>query len=206
MFVGLSLSLAGCFTAPPLRTQAQREQVGKITGFAPDRIEFMNHCFFEEIAEPESDAIGTGKRGMIAVTDTEICIVEGALQNAPKDYSKKIPLSEIVGVYRSYNQVQIQSRDKLIVFFLYHWNDHATDAKRTNEFYETLILKDVPSFESDREYSLSRFTASTNSAYARSSNPYDVGETNYDNSLQSIRSYENRYDPWDPVRLTNESK
>ena len=164
----------------------------------------MNYCFFEEISEQRNDEPLEGRRGIIAATDTELCLIEGTLNKASGDKVLKIPYSEISGVNYSLNQIQIKRDDQRFVLFLYYWSDQGTDRKRASEFYQLLASKNVPNFEPEALYSLSRFDHPKypHAGYSQR----DLGPTNYDASLQAIQSHENRYDVWDPVRLTNESK
>lgn len=200
----LAMVLASGCASPPLRTESHRQRLGEIAELGDQQIEFMNYCFFEEITDPETEKTLEGRRGIVAATKTEICLVGGGLNNETKDYFLKIPFAEIEGVNGSHSQIQVKVENKSIVLFLYYWSDHGTDRKRTVELHQLLRSKGIPEFVTEELYSLSRFEHPKypHSGYSQR----DLGPTNYDGSLQAIQSHENRYDPWDPVCLTNESK
>jgi hypothetical protein len=200
----LAVILASGCASPPLRTKSHRQRLGEIAELGDQHIEFMNYCFFEEIADPETEETLEGRRGIVAATKTEICLIDGGLNNEPTDYVFKIPFTKIDGVSGSHSQIHIKSENKVIVLFLYYWSDHGTDRKRTVELHQLLTSKGISEFKTEELYSLSRFKHPKypHSGYSQN----DLGPTNYDASLQAIQSHENRYDPWDPVRLTNESK
>ncbi len=154
----VGLSIASCVT-PPLKTEQKRDRLAEAVGFEPDDIAFMNYCIFEEIRESGSGKKLKGHRGIVAVTESELCLVDGVLRKTPKNYFLKIPLSEIVGVSSSNGLMQIKHQDRLIVLFLYHWNDLVADRDLTQELYQSLVLANVPGFETEERYSFTRLQA-----------------------------------------------
>lgn len=173
----ISLSIAGCVTAP-LKTQQQRERLAEAVGFEPGEIAFMNYCFFEEVQEPDSEKKLKGLRGIVAMTDSELCLIDGVLRKAPKSYFLKIPLSEIEGVNSSYSQIQIKHQGRLFVLFVYNWNDLHPDYNLTNELYGSLIFANVPQFETSNYYSWSRLGSPSNPRPIN--NQQDLPPTNYE--------------------------
>lgn len=158
VIVAASVILSSCVTAP-LKTEKSRERLAEAMGFEPNEIDIMGYCFFEEIRDSESEMHLKGHRGIVAMTESELCLVDGKLGKAPKDHYLRIPLSQIKGVSSSNGLIQIKHQDRLIVLFLYHWNDLVADHELSQELYQSLILANVPGFETDEHYSFNRFQA-----------------------------------------------
>lgn len=167
------LAFAGCATQP-LKTIQDRDRLAEAIGFKPNEIVFMNYCFFEEVQEHNSEDRLKGKRGIVAMTDSELCLVDGTLRKTPKDYFLKIPLSQIDGASNLDGLIQLKDQDRLIVLFLYNWNDFVPNNELSQKLYESLIFADVPGFEANDYYSFSRFKSPPKLIpYSQRKEPYD---------------------------------
>ncbi len=151
----IGLTVAGCATLP-LKNDRHRQRLAESIDSEPSAITFMNYCFFEEIEAPSDENQLTGVRGIVAMTESEICIMDGVLRNAPKNYFLKIPFSDIEGVNNSGKQVLIKYQDRMIALFLYDWADFVSDPELNLELYQSLVFADVPTFETEERYRFSR--------------------------------------------------
>lgn len=180
----ICLIASGCVTSP-LRTGNQRDHVAEAMGYHPSEVAFMHLCFFEEVQEPDSEKRLKGVRGVIAKTDSEICLMDGAIGMVPTRHFLKIPISEIESVSGSPTQVQIRYQDRLIVLVAFNWDDFRPNSAFTNQIYRSLIAANVPHFESSEHYSWSMLS------YPRRSDPNGSQQnsppTNYEASIQTIR-------------------
>ncbi len=158
IIVAATVILSSCVTVP-LKTEQNRDRLAEAVGFEPNDIAFMNYCIFEEVQESESPKQLKGHRGIVAMTESELCLVDGVLGKAPKNYFFKIPLSEIEGVGGSNGLIQLKHHSRLIVLYLYKWNDLAADGELSQNLYESLILADVPGFESEEQYSFGQMNS-----------------------------------------------
>lgn len=181
----ICLAVTGCVTTP-LKTQHQRDRLVESIGYQPSEVALINHCFFEEVQELNAGKKIRGIRGIVAMTDSEICLMNGVMGIAPTRRLLKIPISEIEGVSRSSEQVQIRYQDKLFVMVVFNWSDFRLNHSLTNKIYESLIAANVPHFEMRRYYSWSMLSSSIR--LGASGNEQDLPPTNYEGSIQSMRS------------------
>ncbi len=161
----------GCVTSP-LKTDVDRDRVAEAMGYHPSEIDFMHLCFFEEIEEPESEKRLKGIRGVVAKTDSEICLMDGAIGLAPRRHFIKIPISEIEGVGDAPGQVQIRYQDKLFVLVVYNWEDFRPNSSLTNDLRKRLIAANVPNFVTQDHYSWSMLYSKRNSTFNGPMNPF----------------------------------
>ncbi len=177
------LLLSSCVTSP-LKTQSQRDRVAEAMGYSPDEITFMQLCFFEEIQEQGSEKRLKGVRGVIAKTDSEICLMDGAMGLAPTRHFLKIPISEIEGVSGFPGQIQIGYQDRLLVLVVYNWDDFRPNSTLTNDMYKSLIAAKVPHFEAQDHYSWSMLSPRRSSTL---SGPTDYFPHN--DKVEQIRAF-----------------
>ncbi len=181
------LAISGCVTSP-LKTDVDRDRVAEAMGYHPSEIDLMHLCFFKEIEEPESEKRLKGVRGVVAKSDTEICLMDGAIGLAPRRHFIKIPLSEIEGVGDTPGQVQIKYQDKLFVLVVYNWEDFRPNSSLTNDLRKRLIAANVPHLETQEHYSWSMLSPKRDRYYSDSR--HDNPPTNYEASIGSIMSQE----------------
>ena len=181
----ICLVVAGCVTAP-LKTQQQRDHLAEAIGFQSSEVTLMSQCFFEEVQELDSEKNLRGIRGIVAMTDSEICLMDGAMRMAPTRHFLKIPISEIEGVSGSSGQVQIRYQDRLFVLVVFNWNDFRPNYILTSKIYESLIAANVPQFETRKYYSWSRLSSPSDPW--RINNQQDLPLTNLEASRQVFSS------------------
>jgi len=90
--VAALLIVSGCAKGP-LKTAEQRARIAESIGFQSDSPALMYNCFFEEVQGLDSENKIRGIRGIVAMTDTELCLMDGAFQMAPRRHFIKISLS-----------------------------------------------------------------------------------------------------------------
>lgn len=93
----MCLVASGCVTSP-LKTEIQQDRLAEAMGYHPSEVDFMRLCFFEEVQDGNVEKALKGVRGVIAKTDSEICLMDGAMSMAPTRHLLKFPISEIESV------------------------------------------------------------------------------------------------------------
>ncbi len=179
------LLVAGCVTAP-LKTQDQRNNLIESIGYRPSEVALIDYCFFESIHELNSERRTGGIRGIVVMTDSEICLMDGAMGMVPTKHFLRIPISEIEGVNSSADQVQIRYEDETFVLVAFNWSDFRANLGLTNRIYETLIAANVPEFETSEFYSWSRLSSSSRRSQRSGGDSRDYPPTNLESSLQRI--------------------
>jgi len=162
-------------------------------GYHPSEVELMALCFFEEIQEPRSEKQLKGVRGIVALTDSEVCLMNGAIGIAPTRHLFKFPISEIESVSGFADQVQIRHQDKLYVMSAFNWEDFRANSALTTHIYRSLVAANVPEFETQEHYSWTMLS-SRRSPYSNSHSHHDNPPTNYENSIGAILSQERARD------------
>lgn len=192
LVASIFLALTGCVTSP-LRTELDRYRVAEAMGYHPGEIALMHLCFFEEVEKPDSEGRLKGIRGVVAKTDSEICLMDGAIGLAPRRHFIKIPISEIEGVSGFPGQVQIRHQGRLFALVVYDWEDFRPNEALTNHIYNSLAGSNVPQFESAGHYSWSMLSPQR-VRYYNSDSQQDNPPTNYEASIGAIMSQERARD------------
>ncbi len=171
--IAVTLILSSCVTVP-LNTEQNRIRLAESMGIEPKETVIMNYCVFEEVQEAESPKQLIGQRGIVAMTESEFCLMDGELRKAPKNYFFKIALSEIEAVSSSNGLIHVRSQNRLIVLHIYQWNNFVMDHDSTQKLYESLIFANVPGYETDQYYSFTRTKSPPKiTPYNERKEPYD---------------------------------
>ena len=190
LWIGLmGLSVSGCATGP-LKTAEQRERIVEAIGFQSSGAALMYNCFFEEVQGLDSEKAIRGVRGIVAMTESEICLMDGAFPMAPTRHFIKIPLSEIEGVHGSSAQVQIKYQDRVYALIVFDWETFHPNYSLTQRVFRALITANVPEFRAERNYSWSMIRSSRGYGYSSSSNVRNMPSTNLEASVQAHHSKE----------------
>jgi hypothetical protein len=179
----------GCGTGP-LRTAEQRERIVVSKGFQSGGPPLTYNCFFEEVEGLDSEKKIRGALGIVAMTDSEFCLMGGAFPTNPRRHFIKIPLSEIEGVHSSSAQVRIKQQDRVYALVVFDWENFRPNYSQTERVCRSLIEANLLEFQTDSVYSWSMLRSSK--GFGRSSSGRDRNNppTNLEASLQVHQSKE----------------
>lgn len=189
VIVSICLMVSSCATGP-LNTAEKRSRIAESIGFRSNGPPLMYNCFFEEVQGLDSKKKVRGVRGVVAMTDSEFCLMDGAFPTNPRRHFIKIPLSEIEGVHSSSTQVHVKHQDKLYALVAFDWDDFRANYSQTQRVFRALVAANVPVFQTDRYYSWAMLRSTGGFGYRSSDNRLNNPPTNLEDSVQAHHSRE----------------
>ncbi|MCB1123961.1 MAG: hypothetical protein KJT03_20575 [Verrucomicrobiae bacterium] len=180
--------LTGCANQP-LSLDQDGPQLAPTLGTEAADIRFINHCIFTTVDESVSKA-SLEKKGIIALTDTDLFLVKGNLSSAGPDDVQQIPITSIDGIASLLSHLQIKYQDQILIVRPYKWYGDTVDWNQSWNLFKALTAENVPVFDPSTTYGLNHVVDSRNPGVNRSAYREDFP----DNQRDSI--YATRQEPY----------
>ena len=154
--LALLLFLWGC-SYPLVIQHGGQTQVAPVLGVEESDIRFLRYAFF--MNTPPDESVDT-TRGIVALTDSDLFLIEGNLRTMTSSTETRIPISDMEGLFLS-DQIQLKLGESGMVIWVVT-SDPKLDLPGLDHLHDLLNAEGIPAWQCEQEYALRELRSNTN--------------------------------------------